>query len=136
MGYKPRLYLSSYLSEVRSAAKGSGDNAYIYQNPGIIRGTIPVNENRFQISGSMDEPAGEFLFTLKDAMIIRIKDEGCGIPKDKMPKLSEAFYTTKDDGTGLGLMVTYKIIEEHQGKIQFESEVGVGTTVEIVLPIH
>ncbi|PGA94659.1 sensor histidine kinase [Bacillus pseudomycoides] len=74
--------------------------------------------------------------TLKDAMIIRIKDEGCGIPKDKMPKLSEAFYTTKDDGTGLGLMVTYKIIEEHQGKIQFESEVGVGTTVEIVLPIH
>ena len=73
--------------------------------------------------------------TLKDAMIIRIKDEGCGIPKDKMPKLSEAFYTTKDDGTGLGLMITYKIIEEHRGKIQFESEVGVGTTVEIVLPI-
>ncbi|WP_026593810.1 ATP-binding protein [Bacillus sp. UNC437CL72CviS29] len=73
--------------------------------------------------------------TLKDAMVIRIKDEGCGIPKDKIPKLSEAFYTTKDEGTGLGLMVTYKIIEEHQGKLQFESEVGVGTTVEIVLPI-
>ncbi|MEY8348950.1 ATP-binding protein [Bacillus cereus] len=72
----------------------------------------------------------------KDAMRVRIKDEGCGIPKDKIPKLSEAFYTTKDDGTGLGLMVTYKIIEEHQGEIQFESEVGVGTTVEIMLPIR
>ncbi|MBO1581358.1 ATP-binding protein [Bacillus sp. XF8] len=72
---------------------------------------------------------------VKDAMIIRVTDEGCGIPKDKISKLSEAFYTTKEEGTGLGLMVTYKIIEEHKGKIQFESEVGVGTTVEIVLPI-
>ncbi|MEN1937541.1 ATP-binding protein [Paenibacillus sp. 102] len=73
---------------------------------------------------------------VKDVMIVRIKDEGCGIPKEKIPKLNEAFYTTKDDGTGLGLVVTYKIIEEHQGKIQFESEVGVGTTVEIMLPIR
>ncbi|KEK24587.1 ATP-binding protein [Bacillus gaemokensis] len=74
--------------------------------------------------------------TLKDEMIIQIKDEGCGIPKDKIPKLSEAFYTTKESGTGLGLMITDKIIKEHKGKIQFESEVGVGTTVEIKLPIQ
>ncbi|WP_459503325.1 ATP-binding protein [Bacillus sp. C1] len=73
---------------------------------------------------------------VKETMTVRIKDEGCGIPKEKISKLSEAFYTTKDDGTGLGLMVTYKIIEEHQGKITFESEVGVGTTVDITLPIR
>jgi D-alanyl-D-alanine carboxypeptidase/D-alanyl-D-alanine-endopeptidase (penicillin-binding protein 4) len=69
VGYKPRLYLSAYSSEVTSAAKGSGDNAYIYQNPGIIRGTIPVNENKFQISGSMERPGDEFLLTLRDTLI-------------------------------------------------------------------
>ncbi len=70
-GYKPRLYLSSYSSELTSAAKGSGDNAYIYQNPGVIRGTIPVDESKFRISGSMEKPADEFLLTLRDALIAK-----------------------------------------------------------------
>ncbi|KZE96540.1 Sporulation kinase E [Geobacillus stearothermophilus] len=67
---------------------------------------------------------------------ISITDQGCGIPKDKIKKLGEPFYTTKERGTGLGLMVSYKIIEEHQGKIDVESEVGVGTTFHITLPIE
>ncbi|EZP78896.1 signal transduction histidine kinase, nitrogen specific, NtrB [Parageobacillus genomosp. 1] len=66
---------------------------------------------------------------------ISITDQGCGIPQDKIKKLGEPFYTTKERGTGLGLMVSYKIIEEHQGKIDVESEVGVGTTFYITLPI-
>lgn len=66
---------------------------------------------------------------------ISITDQGCGIPHDKIKKLGEPFYTTKERGTGLGLMVSYKIIEEHQGKIDVESEVGVGTTFHITLPI-
>lgn len=73
--------------------------------------------------------------TVEDAIIIQVKDEGCGIPKDKIPKLNEAFYTTKETGTGLGLVVTEKIIKDHNGKMSFESEVGVGTTVKVVLPI-
>lgn len=67
---------------------------------------------------------------------ISITDQGCGIPQDKIKKLGEPFYTTKERGTGLGLMVSYKIIEEHQGKINVESEVGVGTTFHITLPIE
>ncbi|CAM4146089.1 sporulation kinase E [Geobacillus stearothermophilus ATCC 7953] len=67
---------------------------------------------------------------------ISITDQGVGIPKDKIKKLGEPFYTTKERGTGLGLMVSYKIIEEHQGKIDVESEVGVGTTFHITLPIE
>ncbi|MED1559741.1 ATP-binding protein [Bacillus paramycoides] len=73
--------------------------------------------------------------TVEDVIVIQIIDEGCGIPKDKIPKLNEAFYTTKETGTGLGLVVTEKIIKDHHGKLNFESEVGVGTTVEIMLPI-
>ncbi|MDH4423732.1 ATP-binding protein [Bacillus cereus] len=73
--------------------------------------------------------------TVEDGIIVQVKDEGCGIPKDKLPKLNEAFYTTKETGTGLGLVVTEKIIKDHNGKMSFESEVGVGTTVNIMLPI-
>ncbi|MFC3780141.1 PAS domain-containing sensor histidine kinase [Bacillus chungangensis] len=66
---------------------------------------------------------------------IAIQDEGEGIPKDKLKKLGEPFYTTKERGTGLGLMVSFKIIEEHQGRVELESEFGVGTTFHIYLPI-
>jgi two-component system, sporulation sensor kinase E len=66
---------------------------------------------------------------------ISIRDEGSGIPPEKLRKLGEPFYTTKERGTGLGLMVTYKIIEEHEGTIEVESKVGEGTVFHIDLPM-
>lgn len=83
MGYLPQLHLSRYSSDVRSAAKGTGDNAYIYQNPGIIRGTIPVEENNFKISGSMEQPGGEFLATLRN----ELKTNGINIEKSGAQKM-------------------------------------------------
>ncbi|UOF90473.1 ATP-binding protein [Fodinisporobacter ferrooxydans] len=65
---------------------------------------------------------------------IRFIDQGCGISKDRLKKLGEPFYTTKEKGVGLGLMVTYKIIEAHNGKVAVSSEVGIGTTVDVILP--
>lgn len=65
---------------------------------------------------------------------MRFTDQGCGIPEDRIPRLGEPFYTTKEKGTGLGLMVTFKIIESHGGKMKIFSEVGKGTTVEIYMP--
>lgn len=67
--------------------------------------------------------------------IVRISDEGCGIPEKELKRLGNPFYTTKENGTGLGLMVTYQIIEEHGGKIEIESEIDVGTTFSIYLPL-
>ncbi|MEN8699201.1 PAS domain S-box protein [Bacillus infantis] len=66
---------------------------------------------------------------------ISIRDEGSGIPPEKLRKLGEPFYTTKERGTGLGLMVTYKIIEEHEGNIEVESKLGEGTVFHIDLPM-
>ncbi|MDZ5472982.1 PAS domain S-box protein [Bacillus sp. 31A1R] len=66
---------------------------------------------------------------------IEIKDNGCGIPSDRIPNLGEPFYSTKEKGTGLGLMTSFKIIEQHEGKINIESEEAKGTTVYIYLPI-
>jgi PAS domain S-box-containing protein len=65
---------------------------------------------------------------------IQISDQGIGIPKDRIPTLGEPFYTTKEKGTGLGLMTCYKIIESHNGQLTIDSEVNQGTTIEIILP--
>jgi signal transduction histidine kinase len=64
------------------------------------------------------------------------KDTGCGMTEEVMERLFEPFFTTKDAGTGLGLSVCYDIIKAHNGKIKFESTVGKGTTVTILLPLR
>ncbi|HDX9590700.1 TPA: sensor histidine kinase [Bacillus pseudomycoides] len=70
-----------------------------------------------------------------EQIVVSVTDEGCGISKEKIDKIGAAFYTTKENGTGLGLMVTYKILEEHHGEMEFESTPGVGTKVNIKLPV-
>ncbi|MGE7602185.1 PAS domain S-box protein [Peribacillus sp. NPDC097675] len=72
----------------------------------------------------------------KKHVCISIIDQGNGISEDKLKKLGEPFYTTKERGTGLGLMVSYKIIEEHNGYIEVESEVDKGTSFHIFLPLR
>ncbi|MCI3920608.1 PAS domain-containing protein [Paenibacillus sp. TRM 82003] len=67
---------------------------------------------------------------------ILFQDEGVGIPKDTLARLGEPFFTTKDKGTGLGLMICYQIIESVGGTIRFSSDFGLGTTVEITLPAY
>lgn len=65
---------------------------------------------------------------------ISIQDTGVGISEEKLKKLGEPFYTTKKNGNGLGLMVSFKIIESHKGKVYVESELNKGTTFNILLP--
>ncbi|PLR81932.1 PAS domain S-box protein [Bacillus sp. V33-4] len=65
---------------------------------------------------------------------ISIQDTGIGIPAEKVKKIGEPFFTTKENGNGLGLMVSFKIIESHKGKVYIESELNKGTTFNIVLP--
>lgn len=74
-------------------------------------------------------------YELASQAVIEITDEGTGIPKERLTRLGEPFYSNKERGTGLGLMVSYRIIQNHSGTIQFFSEVGKGTTVQIKLPI-
>ncbi|WP_145053390.1 ATP-binding protein [Paenibacillus xylanexedens] len=65
---------------------------------------------------------------------IEIKDEGIGIPEEMMPKLGEPFFTNKESGTGLGLMVSQRIIQSHKGMMDIRSVMNKGTTVIIDLP--
>ncbi|MGY6211059.1 ATP-binding protein [Cytobacillus firmus] len=67
---------------------------------------------------------------------VQFLDQGVGISEDRIPSLGEPFYTTKEKGTGLGLMICYKIIENHNGRLTIESKVGEGTKMEIELPFE
>ncbi|MCU9556294.1 PAS domain S-box protein [Bacillus cereus] len=82
---------------------------------------------------------GEILIQLNildnNQLSICFIDQGCGIPKERIPYLGEPFYSIKEEGIGLGLMICYKIIETHKGKVFIESEVNKGTIVEVTLPI-
>jgi signal transduction histidine kinase len=69
-----------------------------------------------------------------DAIVVRIRDEGAGIPPDQLSRVLDPFFTTKESGTGLGLPVARRVVEAHGGSLLIDSIVGVGTTVEVRLP--
>jgi signal transduction histidine kinase len=75
---------------------------------------------------------------LGKAVQVLISDNGIGIPEENLDRVLEPFFTTKDisEGTGLGLYITYKIIDRHNGTIELDSEVGKGTTVTVILPVE
>ncbi|MED3906154.1 ATP-binding protein, partial [Geobacillus thermodenitrificans] len=69
-------------------------------------------------------------------VLIRIADTGVGMTKEQLERLGEPYFTTKGvKGTGLGMMVVYRIIESMNGTIRIESEIHRGTTVSIYLPL-
>jgi two-component system, sporulation sensor kinase A len=74
-------------------------------------------------------------FYKDDLIHIKISDSGSGIPKEKLKMLGTPFFTTKSEGTGLGLTQVFTTIHEHHGNISIHSELGVGTTFHVQLPV-
>ncbi|HHZ5403791.1 sporulation sensor histidine kinase KinB [Bacillus cereus] len=71
----------------------------------------------------------------KDEMIvIRVKDSGVGMTKEQLARLGQPYYSLKEKGTGLGLMVTFSILQAHNGTLEYKSESGKGTEAIIILP--
>ena len=72
----------------------------------------------------------------EDSATVEIKDTGCGIPEEILPFIFDSFFTTKGPGsTGLGLNITRRIIEEYNGKIEVESNPGMGSTFKVFIPL-
>jgi two-component system NtrC family sensor kinase len=71
-------------------------------------------------------------------VVIAVRDSGCGVPQDLLPRIFDPFFTTKPvgEGTGLGLSISYGIIERHGGAITLASTLGKGTTFTIRIPIE
>ena len=70
-------------------------------------------------------------------IIVEVADNGCGIPDEVLPQIFDPFFTTKDvgDGTGLGLSITHGIVQDHGGRLEVESILGVGTRFRVILPV-
>ncbi|MCL2640222.1 MAG: ATP-binding protein [Phycisphaerales bacterium] len=84
-----------------------------------------------------DRGGGELLvrtIAAKEKIILYISDTGTGIPPENLPHIFDAYFTTKKNGTGLGLPTTQRIIEEHNGTITVQSEPNHGTSFRIELP--
>lgn len=93
----------------------------------IIKNAIEASTNGGKVSISLQKMNNE-------KILITVKDTGIGISKERLERIGEPFYSSKDRGTGLGLTVSFKIVESHNGKIVFNSEAGQGTEVLIELP--
>ncbi|MBD3266323.1 GAF domain-containing protein, partial [bacterium] len=96
---------------------------------------INIVQNGIQ---SMLKDGKLFVSTLREdaSFVIWIQDEGAGIAEDHLSKIFEPFYSTKHAGTGLGLHVSKRIVESHNGSLTIESQIGVGTSIGIRLPIQ
>ncbi|KKI93060.1 histidine kinase [Bacillus sp. SA1-12] len=94
----------------------------------LIKNSIEAmpDGGKITITGKKHGSAGIF---------IQIADQGVGISKELITKIGTPFYTTKEKGTGLGMMTTFKIIHSHGGTVNISSTVGKGTIVELYLPI-
>ncbi|WP_054955352.1 ATP-binding protein [Paenibacillus dakarensis] len=111
------------------------DDASVYMDRDkIIQVLINLIRNAFQ---AMETP-GNVQFSLHidgTTAIISVQDTGKGIAESDIGQIFDPFYTTKEEGTGLGLSLCQKIVEDHGGAIEVQSEVNVGTIFTIRLPI-
>ncbi|MCI0710095.1 MAG: response regulator [Chloroflexi bacterium] len=141
------LKVATVLEDVMSLSR-----TYIRQS-GITL-NVKLNEEA-QIYGNRDQLEQVFLNLLLNAqaamenggtltiesvikgskVVIRVKDTGIGIAHDMLDKIFEPFVSTKENGSGLGLFISYGIIHNHSGAIDVESQVGRGTTFTLTLPL-
>ncbi|MBP1941850.1 ATP-binding protein [Cytobacillus luteolus] len=106
---------------------------------GDINQLIQVFINILKNSIDAMPKGGRILFTaekLNGNVEFKIEDTGVGIPEERLERIGEPFFTLKEKGMGLGLTVSNKIIHEHKGSMEIESEVGIGTTVTVKIPVY
>ncbi|WP_240050795.1 ATP-binding protein [Metabacillus litoralis] len=92
----------------------------------LIKNSIEASAKNITISVS--------IFDVQSICLI-FTDDGCGIEEERVKHLGEPFYSMKEKGTGLGLTVSYRIAEFHNGEIKFSSKINHGTIVKVILPI-
>lgn len=92
----------------------------------LIKNSIEASAKNINISVS--------IFDVQSICLV-FTDDGCGIEEERVKHLGEPFYSMKEKGTGLGLTVSYRIAEFHNGEIKFSSKINHGTIVKVILPI-
>jgi two-component system, sporulation sensor kinase A len=130
------LETQAILHNIAIDAEYGNDPQWIYGVENQVK-QVFINVIKNAIEAMIDGGSIQIKLTREmDGVYVRIRDEGPGIGQDQLAKIGQPFYTTKEKGTGLGLMVSYKIVDNHQGKISVNSEIGKGTLFEIMLPFR
>ena len=83
-------------------------------------------------------PGGRITLSLRrsgESAVVAVADSGKGIPPEDQKKIFQLFFTTRPGGTGIGLANTFRFVQLHSGRIEFDSEVGRGTTFRVELPL-
>jgi two-component system NtrC family sensor kinase len=136
-GQPPRVFaISNHLKQVCfnlifNALEAMPDGGELRVKTAVLEeGAEPDTEGFVTVlAGGTAERAGRAM------VLIEISDTGSGISTQDLPKIFEPFFTTRTKGTGLGLAVSYTIIEQHRGDLAVRSVIGEGTTFRIALPV-
>jgi PAS domain S-box-containing protein len=140
--------LQGLLEEVLDAARPTVTKAGLALRADLAAGMPPVLADRQLIHQAVlnlvlnacdfTDPGGSISVSLKRAgefAVIAVQDTGKGIPPEDQKKIFQLFFTTRPGGTGLGLANTFRFVQLHNGRIEFESEPGRGATFRIELPL-
>lgn len=100
----------------------------------VCQALVNVLQNALDAS-SKGEEVRVFAHQNGDSLRITIEDQGSGIPKEQLKRIFKPFFTTKPKGTGLGMAITQRIVQEHGGEILVESSPGDGTRISLVFRI-
>ena len=98
-----------------------------------------IKTKKSNIDTSIDEQYDAIFaikcFKTENRYIIQVQDNGCGMSKENVSKIFEPYFTTKANGTGLGMTMVYKIVKEFSGEINVDSIENVGTTFTMIFPL-
>lgn len=112
----------------------SGGSFIIHLDPDLIKQSLM---NIIQNAIDAIKANGEVILNyskFKGDLVIEIKDNGIGMSQEQIKKIFDLYFTTKQDGNGLGLSISQKIIAQHNGSISVQSKVNLGTTFKITIP--
>ncbi len=96
---------------------------------------LVINSLEAMPQGGLLRIRAEAIYNKQNMAVVHVEDTGIGIPPDQIPKLFDPFFSTRPKGTGLGLTIVYRIIQEHHGHIHVTSTPGEGSTFTIELPL-
>jgi signal transduction histidine kinase len=93
----------------------------------LVRNAAQASAPNGEVAVIVDELDGQ--------AVVQVRDRGAGMPPDVLARLGEPFFTTKERGSGLGLGISRRVVDEHGGKLDVESQPGQGTSVTVLLPV-
>ncbi|MCC9023798.1 PAS domain-containing protein [Bacillus nakamurai] len=144
---KERVNLKKIISEVTALLETQANLKGIFIKAEFGQDSVYINGDQNQLKQvfinliknaveSMPDGGTVHILMTEDeySVNVTIKDEGDGIPENVLKRIGEPFLTTKEKGTGLGLMVTFNLIKNHQGAIQVDSKPDKGTAFKISFP--